>query len=324
LPAACGSVTKSASDGGADGAIDRAADAAMETAPPTIDEACNQYATSVCNALGTCGSLALQLFYGDNATCVTRQTLSCTTDQMASGINRTTTTIVTCAQEVSGASCTDVLAQNFPSACQVTPGTVPNGGSCGSSWQCQSTHCEKPGAACGTCTARQPASGSCTSDDGCNVGLVCANKKCVVPGGAGAPCDDNNSPCRGDLYCSGTGTGPGNRTCATLVEVGGSCADNSSACDLTNGAGCNPITKTCALVAIAKGGEPCGIVSGTLTLCVEGDACPNLTAANPTSVCASPAEDGAACGTAAPGHNCTPPATCQMTLCRLPSADSCQ
>src|ERR1022692_3883697 len=237
----------------------------MESAPPSIDQACTQYASSVCNALGTCGSLALQLFYGDNPTCVTRQKLSCTTDQMASGINRTTTDIVTCAQAVSGASCTDVLAQNFPSACQVTPGTVPNGGSCGSSWQCQSTHCEKPGAACGTCAARQPASGSCSSDDGCNVGLVCANKKCVVPGGVGATCSDNN-PCRGNLYCTGTGT------CAPLVEVGGSCADSASACDLTNGAGCNPINKTCAAVAIAKGGEACGIVNGTLTLCVEGDA----------------------------------------------------
>jgi len=317
LPTACGSVTKATSDGGTDGAIDRATDAPMDIAPPTIDQACAEYATSVCTALGTCGSLALQLFYGDQGTCVTRQTLSCTTDQRASGINRTTTNIVTCAQAVGGASCADVLAQNFPSACQVTPGTVPNGGSCGSSWQCQSTHCEKPSAACGTCTARQSAAGSCTSDDGCNVGLVCANKKCVVPGSAGATCSDNN-PCSGDLYCTGTGA------CAKLVEVGGSCSDSASACDLTNGAGCNPISKTCAVVAIAKGGEPCGIVNGTLTLCVEGDACPNLTAANPTSVCASPAADGAACGTAAPGQNCVPPATCQTNLCRLPSADSCQ
>jgi hypothetical protein len=312
LPLACGSVTKT-SDAGNDGATD----APIEVAPPTVAQACNQFATSVCDALSACGALALQLFYGDSTTCVTRQTLSCTTDQMASGISRTTTDIVTCAKAVSGASCSDVLAQNFPSACQVTPGTVPNGGGCGSSWQCQSTHCEKPSAACGTCAARQPASGSCTTDDGCNVGMVCANKKCVVPGGLGNSCDDNN-PCQGNLYCGAAGA------CATLVELGGSCADSSSACDLANGAGCNPLNKTCVAVAIAKGGEPCGIQNGTLTLCVEGDACPNLTAANPTSVCASPAADGAACGTAAPGQNCVPPATCQMNLCRLPSADSCQ
>jgi hypothetical protein len=326
LPAACGSVTRATSDGGTGGAAGGTGgtkDAAMESVPPTVDQACNQYATSVCTALGKCGPLALQLFYGDSATCIARQKLSCTTDQSASGINRTTTEIETCAAAVSGASCSDVLAQNYPAACQVTPGTAPNGGSCGSSWQCQSTHCEKPTAACGTCSARQPVSGTCTVADGCNVGLVCANSKCVVPGIVGASCDDNN-PCRGDLYCSGTG----NRTCAMLVEVGGSCADTSKACDVANGAGCNPLTNTCVAVVIAMGGEPCGILNGTLangtlTLCMEGDACPNLTATNLTSVCASPVADGAACGTAAPGQNCVPPATCQMNLCRLPS-DSCQ
>jgi hypothetical protein len=326
-PIGCGSVTKASSDGGnggngghgeSDGGpTDAAGEAGADTAPPTIDQACGAYAADVCNALGACGPLVLQLFYGDAATCVTRQTLSCATDQKAAGITRTTTDIVACGAAARATACPDVLAGNVPTACQVKPGTVVNGGSCGSSWQCQSTHCEKPTAACGTCASRQPASGACTGDDGCNVGLVCANKKCVVPGAAGSSCDNNN-PCRGDLYCTGSGS------CATLVEVGGSCADSASACNLANGAGCNPLDKTCVAVAIAQGGEPCGVVNGTFTLCVEGDACPNLTLTHQTSVCANPAADGAACGSAAPGQNCVPPATCQMTLCRLPSVDSCQ
>jgi hypothetical protein len=287
--------------------------------PPTVAKACGEYATDSCDALTACGPLALQLFYGDSATCVTRQTLSCTTDQMATGITRTTTDIVGCAQALRSASCADILGGNFPAICQIKPGTVVNGGGCGSSWQCQSTHCEKPTAACGTCSARQPAAGNCTSSDGCNVGLVCANGKCVIPGAVGARCDGND-PCQSNLYCTGSGS------CATLVEVGGSCADSSNACDLANGAGCDPLmnSNTCVAVAIAKGGEPCGRVNNTFTLCVEGDACPNLTLTNQTSVCASPAADGAACGTAAPGQNCVPPATCQLDLCRLPSTDSCQ
>src|SRR5262249_26873477 len=155
-------------------------------APPTVDEACNQFGTAICAALEACGPALLQYLYGTMANCVSRQALGCSTDQTAPGTGRTTTQIVACAQAVPSITCSDLAAGNIPDVCQPVPGTVINGAGCGSSAQCQSTHCEKPDTGCGTCAPRQPAAGNCTSNDGCNVGLVCANNKCVTPGAMGA------------------------------------------------------------------------------------------------------------------------------------------
>jgi hypothetical protein len=317
LGAGCGSVTavNTGSGGAAGGGTggsgtgDGGADVAL-----TASQACDLTAAAVCDALELCASFMVRVLYGDKATCVARSALGCTGDQAVPGTTRTVDDIVACGQAVGAASCADLFASRFPDACRVKPGTRVNGTACGSDWQCQSTYCSKTGQ-CGVCAPKADLGGTCTVDGGCLSGMLCASSRCVTPGDTGASCNDNQ-PCRSDLYCPSATAG----MCAAKVDAAGSCADTDRACDLTKGVACNPFTKVCDRVSVAKGGEACGIINAGLTVCVGLNPCRGVTLLQFTGVCASPAADGTACGTAADGTNCVPPAQCAMGICRLPSA----
>jgi hypothetical protein len=300
----CGGVTAAAPDGGGG-----------DAAAPTTDEACNRVAKAMCDAVGGCAQTALEVLYGDKATCIARATLSCTTDQAVEGISRTAGDLVMCAQQIGTAACGDLLAGKFPDVCAVKPGTTVSGMPCGSNWQCESTYCRKTDAKCGVCGPRAAVGADCTVDGGCQKGLVCANKKCVAPGGPGADCNRPNQPCRSDLYCTAP-SGAGK--CAAKVGAGGPCADNpDDACDFAKGVVCNPISHVCETISVAKGGQACGL--GMKTICVGFIApCSNILTGG---ICASPAEDGATCGGNAV---CVPPAECVGGVCRLPSAPECK
>jgi hypothetical protein len=276
----------------------------------TAEQGCQAEAHAICGALQSCATFWVQLVYGDEPTCESRLSMSCLNDQMVAGTTRTPADLSACAQAVMTTSCSDLVASKFPTACQVKPGTVANGQPCGSDWQCQSTYCNTAGATCGVCGPRAGVGGSCTSDDSCTTGLVCANSKCVTPGQEAATCDPTNQPCRSDLYCNNNGL------CLPHVGVGGSCSDTDRACDLYKGTACNPLTKTCDMIGVAQGGGACGIVNRTLTLCVALDGCTN-------NICASPAQDGQACGDANSGHNCISPSTCVAGVCQFPGVTSC-
>src|SRR4051812_22828922 len=258
---ACGKVTPS-DDGGAAGG-------AGGGAPPTAEQACAHFSEIFCDALNTCASLFVQVSYGDGATCRARTKLSCMTDQSVTGINRTPVNVAACADAAKTASCEDLLANDLPAACDPVPGPTVDGRGCGSSLQCMSTHCEKGNTNCGTCAPRQAANGNCTVDEGCIKGLVCANQKCVFPRDLGNDCDLNN-PCRSSLYCD-----KNSRKCAARVGAGSPCGSDGNACDIVQGVACGlPLAApTCQPVAVAKGGQPCGLVNGTPTLCVELNTC---------------------------------------------------
>jgi hypothetical protein len=297
----CGGVTPVTPDGGADAPV------------LTADEGCMQVAAALCGALDSCAALALKVLYGDKDTCVARAKLSCTTDQSVQGIGRMPSDLAGCATALGTASCSDLLAGTFPSVCTAKPGTVASGMPCGSDLQCASSYCNKTDA-CGVCGPRQPAGKDCTVDAGCAAGLVCANLKCVAPAGPGGDCNLPSQPCRSDLYCP---TKSGSAKCAAKLGAGGSCADTDQACDLVKGTFCNPLTHTCELLNVAKGGEGCGLASKTICVGFIAPCSGFLTGGG---VCANPAEDGAACG----GKDvCIPPATCVNKVCRLPSAPDC-
>jgi len=306
--AGCGSVASS-NDGGGDSSV--------ETAPPTVAQACDQFATTLCSRLNGCAPFALQIFYGDMTTCASRVTLGCMRDLEVPDTNQTTTDMATCARDAANATCDDLVANAFPVSCQIKPGLRRDGEGCGSSWQCVSTHCEKRDGDCGVCAPRAAATGACTVDGGCMAGLVCAAQKCVAPGALNAACGAA-APCRANLYCSAT-----SNTCATPVGLGASCAGDTDACDFRQGVSCNFLAaaanQKCETVAAARAGGACGIVNGTVTLCIALDACPGATLTQP-GACVAPAADGQQCNDMA---HCLPPANCVGGLCRLPSSGSC-
>jgi hypothetical protein len=310
----CGNITTAVppADGGDDAPLDGGADT---TPPPvTVGQACTDLDTSTCGALSACSTFVLQLQFGDAATCVARNDLACNTGQAASGVGRTTTDIEGCAQAIPAATCPDLIAGKLPDACQDRPGTVVNGAVCGSNAQCQSTYCRKQNA-CGVCAPRVAAGESCSGNEQCLPGLVCAaGMSCVAPGQTSASCDDKH-PCRDDLYCKAN-------VCSAKSGPGESCADTDKACDLVRGVGCNPFTHVCQNVRIAKKGDPCGIVGGTLVLCEASGMCEGATLATP-GTCTAAAGDGEACGTSANGRSCLPPASCANGICRLPANPTC-
>ena len=238
--AACGSVAAqndagsgsggvgSGGGGGAGGSA--GADAGIDAGPPTAEEACGQFASTLCGRLGGCAPYALQIFYGDNDTCVSRVKLGCTRDLEVTDSNQTTTDMAACARDANNASCADLLANVFPASCQIKPGTRVNGEGCGSSWQCMSTHCEKTDRRLRRVrAARRPPAARAPSTEGCMQGLVCAAQKCVAPAAMGAPCGAM-APCRANLYCSAI-----SNTCATPLALGAPCGGDASGCDFRHG-----------------------------------------------------------------------------------------
>jgi hypothetical protein len=324
LALGCGGVTPSTGTGGSSGNGGGAgsggspSDAAAEVAPVTVSEACSQVAHALCERIDSCSPTTLKLFYGDRATCATRAALGCMTDQGVAGTTRTPEDLVACAAALAPTGCAELLANHYPAACDIKPGTAINGTACGSDWQCMSSYCGKTDA-CGVCGPRQPAGGDCTVDGGCLKGLVCANKKCVAPGTMNADCSAVNQPCRADLYCATASS-----KCLAKVGAGGSCVDDQ-ACDITKGVICFPANHTCEMITVGKAGDGCGLSSPNKALCVgftglgpAQDPCSNIVG---NGICAKTAEDGTACGM---DHKvCLAPANCVMGVCRLPSAPNC-
>ena len=160
----------------------------MAALRPTAEQACTHFSEVFCDALNTCASLFVQVWYGDGPTCRARTKLSCMTDQSVTGMTGRRQ-IAACADAAKTATCQNLLANNLPAACDPVPGPTVDGGVCGSSLQCMSGHCEKGNTSCGTCAPRQAVNGNCSVDEACNKGLVCANQKCVAPRDVGNDCD---------------------------------------------------------------------------------------------------------------------------------------
>src|SRR6185436_15961006 len=112
--AACGSVAAQNDGGGGAGGND----GPIDMAPPTIDEACGQYAQALCSRLDSCAPSVAQVLYGDTATCKTRVALGCTRDMQAPDITATTTDMVACARDAANATCDDLVNNNPPPSCQ--------------------------------------------------------------------------------------------------------------------------------------------------------------------------------------------------------------
>src|SRR5262249_22748636 len=160
-------------------------------------------------------------------TCSARATPSCVKGLASTNTGATPAAYETCAKDVAAADCATVLPHAAPASCRPTGGKVAAGGACGDDWQCAGGCCAISGdAVCGTCATRGAPGATCTDDENCDFGLVCAgeggSKHCVAPGKGGDACDANH-PCTSPNVCSGT-TVTAQGTCAPAAAPGGSCA----------------------------------------------------------------------------------------------------
>lgn len=284
----------------------------------TPDAACTSGGESYCAWLSRCVPVTLNVVWGDMATCVARVKLSCM-EQFLSGSNSKPEDVTGCGRAFEAQSCSGATAPDLVKECQPKPGSRASGTACGNDWQCQSTFCKKSGGqACGTCATRIKVGESCES--GCELGLVCAQtslteRRCVVPGAAGASCYSSEA-CSGSLTCE-------SRVCTepTYLGAGMACDPARSKCDYRQGLFCNTTTRVCAQAKYAKPGEACGTQpDGTLAVCTGGASCPDGLGTN--KVCVAPAMDGGTCNPTM-DVGCISPASCSSNVCKLPDTAAC-
>jgi hypothetical protein len=101
--------------------------------------------------------------------------------------------------------------------------------------------------------------------------------------------------------------------CASLPSEGEPCDQPGFCGDLTLKDYCDPSTMLCTRIALAKAGEPCGLLPSGLTLCGGGARCP---LSGPTSTCVPPAPDGSICDPTQEFY-CFEPAACVDGFCRF-------
>jgi hypothetical protein len=280
-------------------------------------QACADNAHQRCLQLQACSTADLQLRYGDEGTCETRETYSCT-EALAEPLNgNTAAAIEACAGAYAGWACDDYLNdQSIPPACQQQLGPVIDGGPCAIDGECATGFCAiAPGSPCGTCAAVPVAGASCAQLTSCGPTLACTADtfECVVFGVRGDACG-RGAICGIGLSCVGADltTGP-HGTCQIAGDTMGAACDPSAktgpGCDRNAGLVCNSMSKTCQPVVIAPTGQPCGDdVGGQPVYCQANGVCSGATATMP-GTCAAAAADGAACDWA-DGPGCVIPARC--------------
>jgi hypothetical protein len=327
---------------------------------PTLAQACGDYARSYCHVLSQCSPVELGVYWGDEATCIDRNALSCSL-VLVPNVFASATEVESCARGYAGWSCDPPANESaVPAGCQ--PNTLADGGACIFDWQCNgASYCAGgTGKTCGVCAPRP----SPKAGEPCPI--VNGQQRCW-DGSQGIDwlcCGPKQTPAHG---CSG---GPG-ATCQALPNIGESCAFVSSAllawgdgptcgslpagdqldcvgrpggfgkcmpeetkvgaaCDptLESGPGCstyrsltcNAATKTCQLISILPPGSSCS-QGGQ---CGAGSLCIGQT-------CQPALADGAPC-TPEAFPACQEPARCQTAtadsgsgVCTLPSpSQSCR
>ncbi len=283
----------------------------------TAAQACADNAHERCIRLQTCSPTDVELRYGSESTCVTRETKNCTTS-LAEPLNGNTPTAVeACAGAYAGWACVDYLSGvNIPPPCRQQLGPIVNGGSCAIDGQCESGFCATaPGASCGICTAPPAVGASCARLISCGPGLTCTpdTAACVPFGVRGSACG-RGAVCGIGLSCVGVDVTPNTQgLCKPAGEKVGVPCDptlkTAAGCDRNADLVCNTTSKTCEEAVVASAGQPCGDDVGAQPAYCQGQgACTGGSSTQPGS-CTAAAADAAKCDLAA-GPGCVIPARC--------------
>ena len=244
--------------------------------PIPLDQFCQRYATTLCDAAQRCGCLSDL----EAAACPTYMAGQCQTD------------VVTPVQsgrrsydEAAAGSCVGDLSSvlgdcsldgdAMPAACDsMLVGLIAAGQACASDDECQ------PGLECHTsvCTMMPGQGEACLDNTYCAQDLFCADDgTCQKPRGRGGACPEGGQACAEDLYCDSVTT-----TCQPPLGAGASCAADSWACG--DGLYCAEATSTCTKNPGAGG--DCAASSGE---CADGYYC------DASDVCQPQKDEGAAC-----------------------------
>lgn len=243
----------------------------------TIDGACSTYASAFRRYANKCGSEEGLTSDTRWAAMEARMKLACQSSLALPGTGIQPSQVASCANALADASC-NAKTSDIP-ACDFPPGSLADGAACTDSSQCKSEACVKTASSsgstpsCGTCQARIPVGGACTTEDRCVDNAMCdfTTKKCIalVKNGAGGSCDSaKGESCQTGLYCDYT-----TNVCKTRAAAGQACS-STSPCD--SGLTCDSTSKTCYQPTVATEGQACG--ASTKARCGSDLACDAMTA----------------------------------------------
>jgi len=294
----------------------------------TGDQACADFGMQICARIQACEPTILQFVFGDPATCNTRLALECAQGLKAQGLTNPAQLAEQCAQAYAALSCNDLVLGSNPPACTAA-GMRMNGLACGGGSQCMSSYCAQPkGGGCGTCGPAPTAGASCANLNDCGNGLLCAGDNTCEPAVAAAGKCDNSHPCGKQLTCVGSGM-PRIGTCQPVLEAGATCDTTTmttAQCDSLSLLFCKPAGMTtmgtCTMAMLAKPGDMCGFVNGTIAICQGGGHCVLVNQNPPMGTCIAPAADGSMCDPQK-GPDCLAPAVCYQNVCRIPDPTVC-
>jgi hypothetical protein len=311
----------------------------------TISKACADLAMTrcakraSCTVAGNATGAGIVREYGDNATCLTRETLSCMQGLSAKSTGNSPDEVEQCIATYATLSCADFLANNIQAPCVAT-GLLSDGSPCAFAGQCKSTYCINASrSACGTCGAA-PAIGADCSLSTCARGVDCLAlqssttpppMQCTAYLLSGGKCNRDN-PCDFGLSCVGSTKAVMGSCMAAVTTVGGACDPNQQTapgCDRQAGLFCNAMSKTCTAVTFAAAAAVCGLGSdGNFTDCTGGDCVGYTLGANAMpGQCKAKVTEGSACDTTL-GPFCLPPAKCVTSngtagTCTIPDGNKC-
>lgn len=300
--------------------------------PAAISAACTELAAVWCAAAKRCLPSTFQSAYGDSATCVERQAMSCAGTHFGAGSTATPGDVRECA------SASDVAALELDEACSkwlrrevlrklpqvCSPiGTLENGKTCLDGRQCASGSCARAANACGHCAAPLSKQDFCFDDADCPPALACRAGHCVSYREQNAECHAT-APCQPDLACIG-------KVCVQRLPAGAPCdPEGDSPCALW------PEQLTCSEQGICEPfvwrgqGQGCGATRRgqcAFGLVCEVRAAGGLGATSVERHCAPVIEDRLDCATVGvrypQGGPCRAPAVCFENRCQLPDTAAC-
>jgi hypothetical protein len=264
-----------------------------------VATACAAYASKVCAIDQTCAPGVFQfLNVHGMVSCLSTVTLDCQASIEAPHSGATPALFEQCGNAFAAMTCAQYESSVRDPSCLPHGGTIPEGGSCGDSWQCASGRCNGTGSGCGTCVAQVGLGAACSGIE-CADGLVCgvptpgSGLVCVVPASLGDPCGDS-SVCPGNSGCGAT-----SGTCDPLPANGEACNTMYTFCDFSQGLSlCDPYLALCEPPAApAEPDQACGYLTATSPY-VPCDGYCALTPGSNAGACFSIIEQGQPCTSA--------------------------
>src|SRR6185436_12537093 len=169
---------------------------------PAATAACQQTAPLYCQRYFACSPEQAAAAYGTEQACEADDAMACRIlgtlpDSDKKGIANW----AACNQALATHSCENFSDGFSEGACNLPPGTRPNGQGCLSGVQCASQWCKFPPQpdtatpddrnVCGTCASKPVAGDPCVEWFDCSGALACSGGKCVEPQAAGGACEDS-------------------------------------------------------------------------------------------------------------------------------------